>query len=126
MVLEPMDIVIAVDDIGLRDERCEEGDGGLDAIDHELSKRPLEPHQAFVARAGMHDELADQTVVVGGDGVARVSAGIDPDAETSRRVEMRDRPRRWPEGVRVLRVDAAFDGMTVEADLILAERERRP
>src|SRR3989337_2813873 len=125
MVLEPMDIVIAVDDIGLRDERYEEGNGGLDAIDHELSKRPLEPHQTLVAGAGMHDELANQTVIIGGNGVARVGAGIDPDAEASRRVKMRDGPRRRPEGVRVLRVDAAFDGMAVEADVLLAERKRR-
>ena len=120
-----MDIVIAVDDIGLRDQRDEERDGGLDAVDDELSQRPLQPHQTFVAGAGMHDELADQTVIIRGNGVAGVSAGIDPDAEPAGRMEMGDRPGRGPEGLRVLRIDAAFDGVPVEADLLLAERQRR-
>ena len=57
-----------------RDKRDKEGDGGLDAINHELSKRPLEPHQAFVPSAGMHDELADQTVIIGWNRVARINA----------------------------------------------------
>ena len=78
MVLEPMDIVIAVDDFGLRDERGEQRDGGLDAVDDELAQRPLEPHQAFVAGAGMHDELADQAVVIRGNGVAGVGAANRP------------------------------------------------
>src|SRR5262245_48294601 len=39
-------------------------------------------------------------------------------------MEMGDRPGRWPEGVRVLGVDAAFDGMAVETDVFLLERKR--
>ena len=38
---------------------------------------------------------------------------------------MGDGPGRRPEGVRVLGVDAAFDGVPVEADVLLAERQRR-
>ena len=40
-------------------------------------------------------------------------------------MEMGDGARRRPEGMRVLRVDAAFDGVSVEADVLLAERQRR-
>src|SRR5262245_29149326 len=40
-------------------------------------------------------------------------------------MEMGDRSRRRPEGMRVLGVDAAFDGVTVEANVFLLERKRR-
>ena len=81
-----MDVVVAVDDVRLGDERGEQRNGGLDAIDDEFSERPFQPHQAFVAGAGMHDELANQTVIIRRNGVARVSAGIDPDPEPATRV----------------------------------------
>src|SRR5512135_3739788 len=115
MGLEPVDVVIAVDDVGLGDQRAEQRDRGLDAIDDELSERPLESHQAFVARAGMHDELADQTVIIGWNRIAGISARIDPDAKAAGRMEMGDGARRWPERVRVLGVDAALDRMPIEA-----------
>src|SRR5262249_58524588 len=125
MLLEPMNIAITVDDVRLRDEGVERGDGGLDAIDDELSKRTLQPHQAFVAGARVHDELADQAVIIRRDGVAGICARIDPDAEAAWRVEMGDRARRWPEGVGVLGIDAAFDGVAIEAYILLPERQRR-
>ena len=125
MGLEPVDVVIAVDDIGLRDQRVEEWDRGLDAVDDELAERPLEPHETFVARAGMHDELADQTVIIGWNRVAGIGAGIDSDPEPAGWVEMGDGAGRRPERMRVLGIDAALDGVPVEAHVLLAERKRR-
>src|SRR3954447_9133033 len=73
----------------------------------------------------MHDQLADQAVVIRGNGVARVSAGIDPHPEAPRRMKMRDRARRGPEGPRVLGIDPALNGMAIEADVFLPEGEGR-
>src|ERR1051325_580510 len=63
-----MNIVVAVDDVRLRDERIEERDRSLDAIDDELSEGALQPHQTLVAGPRMHDELTDQTVIIRRDG----------------------------------------------------------
>src|SRR5690606_41687316 len=60
-----------------------------------------------------------EAVVVGRDGVARVDAGVDPDPEAAGRMVRLDAPRRRPEGDRVLRIDAALDGMAVELDVAL-------
>ena len=75
-----MDIIPPIGDVGLGDQRLEERNGRVDAVDHEFVERPLESHQAFVAVAGMHDQLADQAVVIRGDGVAGVGVAVEPDA----------------------------------------------
>ena len=120
-----MDIILSIDDVRLGDQSLEQRNRGVDAVDHELAKRPLQPHQTFIAGAGMHDQLADQAVIVRRDGVAGIGARIDAHTETAWRMEMRDLPRRGPKGTRILGVDAAFDGMAVEANVLLLERERR-
>jgi len=117
-----MNIVIAVDDVRLRDERIEERDRSLDAIDDELSEGALQPHQTLVAGPRMHDELTDQTVIIRRDGVAGICARIDPDAETAGRMKMGDGARLWPESVWILGIDAAFNGMPIEPHILLAER----
>src|SRR5215831_8798670 len=125
MLLEPMNIVCRLLLVKKKNEGVEQGDGGLDTIDDELSKCALQPHQAFVAGARVHDELADQAVIIRRDGVAGICARIDPDTEAARRVEMGDGAGRWPEGMRVLGIDTAFDGVAVEAHILLTERQRR-
>src|SRR5262245_60802643 len=83
---QPMDIVNAVGDVGLLHQIDKQRDGRLDALDDELGEAALEPHQAFVAILAVHDQLADQAVVVGGDAIALVGAAVDPHAEAARRV----------------------------------------
>ena len=62
-LLQPVDVVVAVDDVLLAHQRAEQRQRRLDAVDHELVERALEPHQAFAARLAVHDELADERVV---------------------------------------------------------------
>src|SRR5262249_53398547 len=76
--LEPMDVVLTVDDLFFAHQRAEKRQRGLDPVDHELVECALEPHQAFSARAAMHDQLADERVVVGWDRVAMIHGRIDP------------------------------------------------
>ena len=72
-----MDMVVAVDDVGLAHQRAEQRQRGLDAVDHHFVKRAPQAHQAFGAGLAVHDQLADQRVVVGRDGVALIDGGID-------------------------------------------------
>ncbi len=115
IVFQPVDVVVAIGDVGVADQVAEQRQRRLDAVDHELVERAAQPHHAFDAVAAMHDQLADQAVVIGRDAVAGIDAGIDADAEAARRVEMRDRAGRGHEGARVLGIDAALDGVALEA-----------
>ncbi len=65
-------MVIAVDDVLLAHQRAEQRQRRLDAVDHEFVERALEPHQAFGAGLAVHDQLADQRIVIRRDGVALI------------------------------------------------------
>ena len=45
-LLKPVDIVAAVDDVGIGEQFLEQRNGGLDAFDDILAERPPQPHQA--------------------------------------------------------------------------------
>src|SRR5258707_1319910 len=47
ILLEPVDMVVAVDDPGLPHQRPEQRKRGLDALDHHFIQRAPQPHQAF-------------------------------------------------------------------------------
>ena len=53
-----------------------------------------------------------------------VERALDPHAEPARRVVFADPPWRRPEILRVLGVDATFDGMPAQPDIALAIAER--
>ena len=77
-------------------------------------------------RAAVDDQLADQAVVVGRDRVALIDAGIDAHAEAAGRVEVGDPAGRGGEGPRVLGVDAALDGVALEATSSCVNERPRP
>ena len=110
-LFQPADVVVAVGDVRLGDEILEQRDRGPHAVDDELVERAAEPHQAFDAVAPVHDQLADQAVVVGRHRIALIDGGIDAHAEPARRVVIGDLAGRGRKGRRVLGVDAALDGV---------------
>src|SRR3977135_4217631 len=120
-LFEPMDVIVAVDDVLLPHQRAEQRERGLDAVDDELVERTLEPHQAFAAGLAVDDELADERVVIGRDRIAVIDGGIDAHAETAGRVIVHDLARRGTKGHRIFRIDTAFDGMAVELHIFLRE-----
>src|SRR5262249_18745440 len=63
-LLKPVDVVVAVDDFLFAHQSAEQRQRGLDSVDHELVECALEAHQAFAAGLAVHDELADQGVVI--------------------------------------------------------------
>ena len=54
-----MDVVHAVSDVWLQNQIIEQRNCGLDAINHELRQRALQPHHALVAGLAMNDQLTD-------------------------------------------------------------------
>lgn len=61
-----MNVIKAIGNVGLADQFVEQRDGGLDAVDDELSQGALQAHQAFIACFAVDDQFANEAVVVGG------------------------------------------------------------
>jgi hypothetical protein len=55
--LEPVNVIIAVDELGSADEPLMERDGRLDPVDNVFLEGAAQPHQAFVAALAVHHEL---------------------------------------------------------------------
>ncbi len=72
----------------------------------------------------MDDDLGDQRVVVGGDGVAVIEHGVHPHAGAAGKMQEFRSPRTGAEaGCGVLGVDPALDGVPGEGYLLLREGE---
>src|SRR6185312_10217642 len=121
--LEPVDVVVAGEDVRLLDQPLEQRQRGLDAVDHELVDGAAEAHQALLAGAAIDDELADQAVVVRRDRVAAVDGAVDAHADAAGRMIELDGARRGREGLWVLGVDPELDGVAGEGDVLLLEAE---
>src|SRR6516165_6654573 len=78
---EPVDVVVAVDEIGGGDERLMQRDCRLDPADHIFLERPPQAHQAFIAASAMNDQLRNQAVVIGRHLVAVIERAVDTNAE---------------------------------------------
>ena len=61
-------------------------DGGAHTGNDEFLQRASQPHQAFVTRGAVDDQLGDHAVVMGRHRIAGIEAGIDPDAQAAGRV----------------------------------------
>ena len=119
--LEPVDVVGALRERRARQQAQVQRDRGRDARDDVFLERAPEPHHAGVAVGRLGDDLADQAVVVGRDAVAVVERGIHAHAGAARRVVAAHRAGGGAEGRRVLGVDAALDGVALEAHVALRE-----
>ena len=116
--LEPMDVVEPVLDVGVANQRLKQRNGRIDSVDNEFIERAAKPHQGLVAVAAMHDELADERIIIRRDGVAGVDGAIDAHAKAARRMVIGDLARRWPEGRGMLGIDPAFDRVPVKDDFV--------
>ena len=87
----------------------------VDAVDDEFVERAAQAHQRLGAGAAVHDQLADQRIVVRRDRIALIDA---PNRRARRRRPADDNRRCGPgEGRKVdgmLGVDAAFDGVAAK------------
>src|SRR5208337_4012044 len=124
-LLQPVNVVLAVLDVGVSNQRPKERQRRVDSVDDELVERPAQAHQRFGAGAAVDDELADEGIVKGRNHVALVGGGIDANAEAARRMEVGDAAGRGDEGARVLGVDATLDRRAEKTHLVLRDRQRR-
>ena len=110
----------------MRDQRRQERDVGDDAADVGLFQPAVEPVDRDIARRRPGDHLGQHGVVVRRDRIALAIAGVDAQAAGLGRQspgrDLADRGHEIPG--RVLRIDARLDGVAVELDLILLQRQR--
>ena len=66
---------------------------GLDAFDVKHFEGATATDDGFVAIAAVDQELAHQTVVVRGDGVAGIDVGVHPNTQSTRDGEVGDAAR---------------------------------
>src|SRR5579871_3238355 len=123
-LFQPVDRVLAVDNVLLANQLLEERNSGLDAADDKLVERAAQAQQALVPIARMHDQLAGKAVVIGRDAIAGVNRRIETHAKSAGRVKLRDRARRRLEGEGVFRIDAALNGVSGKCHVLLFQFER--
>ena len=110
---------------GLRRYSREERDVVLHASDIKLVQRAGEPVDGGVAVRARSDELGDQWIVMDADLATLDDPGIEPDSVPGRwAISHKPADRRQEIAGRVLGIDPRFDRPTVEAHILLRDRER--
>ncbi len=109
----------------MADQRPQEREIGGDTGDLEFAQRLGQAAERLRAIRPVDDQLRQQRVVIGRDGIAGPKAGIDADVVSGRLAPQPDRSRRRQETlVGVLGIDARLDGVAMHRDLVLAQRQR--
>src|ERR1700730_10012934 len=121
--LQPMDVVEPILDVGVAHQYLEQGNCRIDAVDDEFIERTAKPHQRLVAVAPMHDELADERIVVWRNRVPGIDRAVDAHAKAAWRMVIGDLARRRPEGRGMFGIDPAFDRMALKDDFLLGQRQ---
>jgi len=73
-----MDVIEAILNVAVAHQRAEQWQSGFNTIDNELIQRAAQAQQSLVARAAMNNQLADQTVIMGRNGIALIDSAIHP------------------------------------------------
>src|SRR3954471_21004573 len=96
-------------------------DVGLNTLHDHFGERDAHARDGLLAACAVSDDLADHRIVVRWNAVALVDVRIDADARPAWRVVGRYLARRRREAVRVFGVDAAFNGMATQHDVLLPQ-----
>ena len=109
----------------MRHQRRQERNVGDDAANVGLFQPAVEPVDRGLARRRPRDHFGEHGVVIGRDRIALAIAGIDPQAIDLRRrapgLDAAD--RRHEILLRVFRIDPRLDGVAVQSDLVLLQRQ---
>ncbi len=102
-----------------------EGDRRFDPLDHELVERPPHAGERFFTCRTMHNQLADQRIVIGADRITLVNMRIETHARAARHAQLRDFPRAAAEVVfGIFGIDSQLDRRPVAGNqFVLCESE---
>src|SRR5882672_4345824 len=119
LLLEVVDVDPTPDDTGVEQQFLVQRDVGLDSLDDHLRQRDAHAPNCLVAVGAVGDQLAYQGVIVGRNGITLVDVRIDLDSRPPGRVVGRDLSGRGRKLERILGVDAAFDRVAAQLDVLL-------
>ena len=126
MLLDEVRVDVAVGKAGMARDCVQKGAVGRDAGDLGIRQRRAQPRHRLRPVIAADDQLGDHRVVVRRDLVALHDASVDPDEAVMLRKSqhlqsagLRQEPAR-----RVLGIQPHLDGMAVQLDIVLAERQR--
>jgi len=89
-----------------------------------IAKRAVQAGQRLWSVATMHNQLADQTVVIGRDRVAVVKRAVHSNTKPTGRMISRDRPRIGAKIGQTLGIDPNLDRVALKLKVVLRERKR--
>ena len=95
-----------------------------DAVHDDLVQRSRHPRDRGTAMLAVRDDLRNQRIVVRRHHVAAIHVTVHPNARPTGWMPQRDGAGRWNEGLRILRVDAAFDRVSVPSNVLLRVAQR--
>ena len=98
-----------------------ERDGRLDAFDDEFVEGAAHAGDTFLPVSAVGNDLGDHGIVERDDHHIRLHGRIDTNAESAWCTIFRDHPGAGRKLFRVFRVDATFEAMSVELDVLLLE-----
>src|SRR6185437_8145386 len=110
-LFEVVDVLAAVLETYVGHDPLLQRNVALHAFDHRLGEREAHARDGGGAVGAVDDQLADHRVVVRRDAVAVVQVGVHAHAGTTGRLEAFHRAGAGQVRVRILGVDAAFDGV---------------
>src|SRR6202034_3349076 len=85
--LDPCRINLPGDKIRVAEDFAVQRNGCADPFDHELVECAPHGGEGFESRGRVHDELADEGVVIGRNGITNLDVRIPSDAWTARHSE---------------------------------------
>ena len=114
---EEVSVEFAGDEVRMGEDALVQRDCGFYAFDDEAVEGDLHADDGFGAVAPVGDELGDERVVIGGNYGVGVHCGVNANAWAAGDAEGGDASGRWNEGIGVLCIDAAFDGVAAKIEM---------
>jgi hypothetical protein len=117
---------VALLEVRVVEDALVQRDGRLDAFDHEFVEGSAHAGNRFLPVPAMRDDLGNHGIVERDDRHVRFHRRVDSYTESAWRAVLGDYPRAGRKFFRIFGVDATFETMPDEFDVLLFEREGLP
>src|SRR6266568_3173495 len=124
-VIQEIGRIDAAAEVRVLEDRLFEGNGRFDAGNHVFTERAAHFVHRLAPIPAVGDELADHRVIMRRDRVAGIDVAVDAHAASARGIVHLDAAGAGAEIIEgILGIDAAFDGMAFEMNVLFGKVER--
>src|SRR5438067_11136967 len=110
---------LAPSKFGIAEDPDMQRNGGLHSLHDKHIERPIHAPYGFIASGSMHNQLGDQGIVIRRNNILGVSSSIDTNSRSTGSVPGRDLTGRGLMCHGIFGIDAAFECVPAEMDIIL-------